>query len=546
VSFALSLTPAAAFASSESDDPPDGGSSIVQEIDSQDYTSSQLNIEESDSIIDAVQQADEVTATGWWNSYTDTSWYSTSATTYEISTAEQLAGFASLVNSGTTFAGKTVRVTADIDLGAHYWVPIGGDRAISGDTPTGNFFAGTFDCGYTGANGKIQRYTISNLTISWNIGSPIYTTNTWVVRGTNYAAFGLFGKASGNIQNVVVTGSITSDARVYETGSIVGYTTGNVYNCSSSVNINLTNVSAARCGGIVGEAESTVEGTSNFIQYCSNTGTINAVRYGGGIVGNAYATYEGGLNISQCYNRGNVTNTSVGDDVYIGGIAGATNSYIVNCYSYNNITMSNSSANIVGGLVGQLYGENALINRCYASAVYADSASTSNLMPFVGAVGDNSAAIEHSLWVVNDDNTQPIANGSNNWGKWLLAGSTSRELLLATVTGAPTVYTTTGTGTEGYTSSAAYNVMTILGGSYTRIAGNYPSLTWQTDGLTFGSFGIGSGTATDPFKIQNQGDLEAIDEALSGNNGFSGKYFVLTNDITLGEDWEGLGTFVYA
>jgi hypothetical protein len=66
-------------------------------------------------------------------------------------------------------------------------------------------------------------------------------------------------------------------------------------------------------------------------------------------------------------------------------------------------------------------------------------------------------------------------------------------------------------------------------------------LTWQSTGLTYGSFGIGSGTQDDPFRIQNQADLEAIDEALSGNNGFSGKYFKIMNTITLGEDWQGIG-----
>ena len=47
----------------------------------------------------------------------DTSWYTghESDTTFTLTTADQLAGLASLVNSGTTFEGKTVK------LGGRYY-----------------------------------------------------------------------------------------------------------------------------------------------------------------------------------------------------------------------------------------------------------------------------------------------------------------------------------------------------------------------------------------------------------------------------------------
>lgn len=56
--------------------------------------------------------------------------------TYEISTAAQLAQLAAEVNSGISYAGKTVRLAADINLNDKAWTPIG-----SGEHP----FLGTFD-----------------------------------------------------------------------------------------------------------------------------------------------------------------------------------------------------------------------------------------------------------------------------------------------------------------------------------------------------------------------------------------------------------------
>ena len=58
-----------------------------------------------------------------WDGTVDTSWYSTDKTSFEINDAKQLAGLAAIVNgtaegiSKDDFAGKTVTLTADLDLG---------------------------------------------------------------------------------------------------------------------------------------------------------------------------------------------------------------------------------------------------------------------------------------------------------------------------------------------------------------------------------------------------------------------------------------------
>lgn len=86
-----------------------------------------------------------------------------------ISSSEGLAWLAVLVNKySQDFSGKTVTLTEDIDLSAHYWTPIG---------TSSNDFRGTFDG---------ENHTITGLTI---------------VSGTTYA--GLFGYIyGGTVKNV--------------------------------------------------------------------------------------------------------------------------------------------------------------------------------------------------------------------------------------------------------------------------------------------------------------------------------------------------------
>ena len=89
-------------------------------------------------------------------------WYDPTATEYIIDSKEDLLAFAAAVNTGDTFAGKTVKLGAEIDLSGIEWSPIGGDSVN---------FAGEFDG---------QGYTISGLT---------QTT------GTRMGMFGLVEKA---------------------------------------------------------------------------------------------------------------------------------------------------------------------------------------------------------------------------------------------------------------------------------------------------------------------------------------------------------------
>ena len=72
----------------------------------------------------------EGTSVDNWDGSADTSWYDghETDTEYHITTAEQLAGLAQLVNAdpGTTnFAGKIFYLDNDLDLFGHEWISIG-------------------------------------------------------------------------------------------------------------------------------------------------------------------------------------------------------------------------------------------------------------------------------------------------------------------------------------------------------------------------------------------------------------------------------------
>ena len=171
----------------------------------------------------------------------DTDWYTNAADgtgtadkPYEISTAEQLAGLAKLVNDGTNFSGKFIKLTADILLNeldkdgmprvaegqaeAYKWTPIGNSAQKK--------FQGTFDG---------DGYTVSGVYIK-----------------ADKANFqGLFGFSTGTVKNLIVTGNITA-TNAMNIGGVVGINNnGNVINCGFYGGINKTS-NKANCGGVVG------------------------------------------------------------------------------------------------------------------------------------------------------------------------------------------------------------------------------------------------------------------------------------------------------
>ena len=174
-----------------------------------------------------------------WDGTVDTTWYNDTDTEFVITTAEQLAGLAKLVDEGNTFEGKTIKLDNDICLGcdecktgdeATPFEPIGSYRK---DTP----FKGTFDG---------QNNTIYNL-----------HQNTWALDNGYYygdLGLGLFGKVEdATVQNLIMDG-----AEISGESAICGTVAATAYGDCVFDNITVKNSNVADyqyyAGGVVGWA----------------------------------------------------------------------------------------------------------------------------------------------------------------------------------------------------------------------------------------------------------------------------------------------------
>lgn len=213
-----------------------------------------------------------------WLGNVDVSWYNTTDTVFELSTADQLAGLGAIVDgtagiAADTFEGKEIRLKNDIDLGNAdgdpvSFNPIGFKYESDAD---GRVFKGTF-------NGNT--HTVRNLhQDGWELGLS-YST----------AGGGLFASAvDATFQNLNITGAeIVMEC--IDMGTLVGYAYGN---CKFS-NIRVSDSVIANynryTGGVVGE----VNGTHSFANVTVDADVTVSALWGtfdpgcGGIIGGKY------------------------------------------------------------------------------------------------------------------------------------------------------------------------------------------------------------------------------------------------------------------
>jgi len=323
-----------------------------------------------------------------WDGTANTDWYNASQNEFTITTAEQLAGLAQLVNDGNSFENKTVILANDIDLGNKNWTPIGGNsttaakgfwgvfdgngKTISNLTITGNFlYTGLF--GGVGTNGQIKNLTVNVKKITVTaVATDAYKTLYFCVGGLagSYASSKAIENCGVNITDSIrssISVSNNADAWSY-CGGLVGngrdisnsYTTGNV---SAYVSGATTSGDAwSYCGGLAGTSGNISDSytTGNIFASVSNSSTRaevpgGAVSYCGGLVG------EGG-DISNSHAIGRIsasatsaTSVASGSHSYCGGLAGISgnisDSYATSTTS--SVSISAYSWSYCGGLVGQ-------------------------------------------------------------------------------------------------------------------------------------------------------------------------------------------------
>ena len=268
-----------------------------------------------------------------WDGTADTSWYNETSTEFEISTAEQLAGLAKLVNNGNDFSYKTVRLTADIVLNdTSDWGNWESSASANTWTPIGNWpnlFGGTFDG---------QGYTVSGIYINSENDHQ-----------------GLFGYNEGTIKNIGVTKSyIKGNDNV---GGVCGNNSyGKISDCYNSGTVSNTGNGSSDVGGVCGV---NYEG---FISNCYNSGTITGTGNGSSDVGGVCGYNIG--SIYNCYNSGTISGTDTDNDydIGVGGVCGFNNydGSISNCYNTGTV----SGTGEVGGVCGE-NGQNSSVSNCY-------------------------------------------------------------------------------------------------------------------------------------------------------------------------------------
>lgn len=232
----------------------------------------------------------------------------------EIGTYDQLVNFRNKVNSGASYSGMTVKLTADIDISERAWTPIG---AAYRDTTSPNFhvFQGTFD-----GNG----HTISGLTnTGFKIASAFKGSNKTTPAGYGEYVFGLFGSVyNATIKNIVMA-NVNIDLACDEKEKVVGDSVGAIVGFAAGDK--KTGVTIENCevlsGSIVGyDAVAGIVGRSYSgkitIENCKNAATVSAIRRACGILGYTNTSYikdGGSAAITNCTNSGNVKQTCTPD-----------------------------------------------------------------------------------------------------------------------------------------------------------------------------------------------------------------------------------------
>lgn len=227
---------------------------------------------------------------------------------YTVTSAEGLKNIAELVNEEWKLDINII-LTNNIDLTGIDWTPIG--------TSFSNSYTGTFNGG---------GHTITGLTVT----------------GSNEYA-GLFGRigSGGKVMNVKLEGvQIESDNEMSAVGGVVGYSYGNIENCSVSGSVS----SNSTAGGVVGAQ------LGGSITGCNTSATVKGVTYAGGIAGYT----NGGGSLTGCYATGSISvENNTTNAAWAGGVVGSNgSSTLTACYATGSVTGSGSGTIYAGGVTG--------------------------------------------------------------------------------------------------------------------------------------------------------------------------------------------------
>ncbi len=292
-----------------------------------------------------------------------------------IGNPAELAWLANEVNNGVTYAGRTIELKNDIDLGGHYWPVIAnGAEALSYNT----VFRGNFD-------GK--GHAVSN-----------YELHNYLSRGSNANSvtirLGLFGEIRGKseIRNLKLdncriilsneyTHDITGNYRNIYAGALAGQTNDSLVSITNCHAINLEITSDPTVpsrhyyiGGLIGTMNhgGVVDGCSAELDASVFNPSTSQECALGGLIGQVYASDTRRLAIRNSW----VKPAIMGNIRYTGGLIGYVTTYsyhiiptIEDCFVSEGSVEGTFASGRVGGFAGQLFASSeALLQRCYSLA----------------------------------------------------------------------------------------------------------------------------------------------------------------------------------
>lgn len=317
--------------------------------------------------------------------YIDIAWFAehTSDAIYTLNNEEQLAGLMVLSkvgavtdkngkavsgSGGRNFSGKTIRLSSNMDIGAHCWTGI-------------SCFNGIFD------------------------GSSFVVSNVWL---DNLSVnMGFFSEANGTIKNVIID---QSHYRLNQySAALVGYSNGSVQisNCKvSNTEIMISGSGQARVGGIAGQintGNSNINNCSTENLWIKNDGTTNDLRHVAMIVSVFSAasikncTVSGGGILLDDTNKGhnydtlNVASIYAAIDNSGAQVTGCSSDAMIQVRGFTRSSSPDANKNSIniGGLYAGIGSD--VTYSCFTGSVEAVNCQAKNILSIGGLAGSIAA-----------------------------------------------------------------------------------------------------------------------------------------------------------
>jgi len=360
---------------------------------------------------------------------TDTSWYEPDSgkTEYVLTEVEQLLGLATLVNSGTTFEGITIRLGADMQINEvnaeilTSWKNGSAEPKVHW-TPIGNYnttkpFKGVFDG--MDANGTIHKisgvymnsdeshiglfgFINGNAAVIKNIrleDSVIKST------ASGYANVGtVLGRCSGGCQMINVYSNATLITSTYGVGGLAGYTANlTMIGCwyEGTIDVDYIGTEAFYVGGLI----SRVGGGGATINNCLFTGTIDID-----------------------YTDTRTSKTTGFLNKYSGGLLAYDNNYkvtITDCISagtidvlwkYNGETNESRRFGMINHVIGCIRKSTTTITDTYYGTTYSIKAENADKSTFVTTSAVNVYSMYSGITLTGKVSTEKISD-TTTYGK---------------------------------------------------------------------------------------------------------------------------------